>query len=63
MSMNNVVIEFKNVTFGYHEEATVHSLNVKVNKGDFTAIIGSNGAGNTSWQSIFGNRLARYRKI
>ena len=35
-SENNVVIEFKNVTFGYHEEATVHSLNVKVKKGDFT---------------------------
>lgn len=52
MSMNNVVIEFKNVTFGYHEEATVHSLNVKVNKGDFTAIIGSNGAGKTTFSKL-----------
>ena len=50
--MSNVVIEFKNVTFGYHAEATVHSLNVQVEKGDFTAIIGSNGAGKTTFSKL-----------
>ncbi|MBR5647129.1 MAG: ABC transporter ATP-binding protein [Treponema sp.] len=42
------VLEFKDVSFCYNSTANVNSLNIKINKGDFTAIIGSNGAGKST---------------
>lgn len=46
------VLEFKNVCFSYNETANVHDLNVKIQKGDFTAIIGSNGAGKSTFSKL-----------
>ena len=43
--MSEMVLEFKNVFFSYNETANVKDLNVQINKGDFIAITGSNGAG------------------
>lgn len=46
------VLEFKNVCFSYNETANVHDLNVKIRKGDFTAITGSNGAGKSTFSKL-----------
>lgn len=46
------VLEFKNVCFSYNETANVHDLNVKIQKGDFTAITGSNGAGKSTFSKL-----------
>ena len=50
--MNETVLEFKNVCFSYNSTANVNNLNVKINKGDFTAIIGSNGAGKSTFSKL-----------
>ena len=52
MSENQVVLEFSGVSFSYNETANVKNLNVKINKGDFTAIIGSNGAGKSTFSKL-----------
>lgn len=49
---SNVVLEFSNVGFSYNETANVHDLNVKVHKGDFISIIGSNGAGKSTFSKL-----------
>lgn len=46
------VLEFKNVCFSYNETANVHDLNVKIQKGEFTAITGSNGAGKSTFSKL-----------
>lgn len=46
------VLEFKNVCFSYNGTANVHDLNVKIQKGDFTAITGSNGAGKSTFSKL-----------
>lgn len=46
------VLEFKNVCFSYNETANVHDLNVKIQKGNFTAITGSNGAGKSTFSKL-----------
>ena len=46
------VLEFKGVCFSYNETANVHDLNVKIRKGDFTAITGSNGAGKSTFSKL-----------
>ncbi|MBP5752885.1 MAG: ATP-binding cassette domain-containing protein, partial [Treponema sp.] len=51
-SDENVVLEFKNVAFSYNETANVHNLSVKVNKGDFISLIGSNGAGKSTFSKL-----------
>ena len=48
----DVVLEFSNVGFSYNETANVHDLNVKVHKGDFISIIGSNGAGKSTFSKL-----------
>ena len=50
--MSEPVLEFKDVCFSYNETANVHNLNVKIEKGDFTAIIGSNGAGKSTFSKL-----------
>ena len=50
--MSEPVLEFKGVCFSYNETANVRDLNVKVEKGDFTAIIGSNGAGKSTFSKL-----------
>ena len=49
---SDVVLEFSNVGFSYNETANVHDLNVKVHKGDFISIIGSNGAGKSTFSKL-----------
>ena len=46
------VLEFSNVSFSYNETANVQNLNVQIKKGDFTAIIGSNGAGKSTFSKL-----------
>lgn len=48
----STVLEFKDVCFAYNSTANVHNLNVKIEKGDFTAIIGSNGAGKSTFSKL-----------
>lgn len=51
-SSEQPVLEFKGVCFSYNETANVHDLNVKIKKGDFTAITGSNGAGKSTFSKL-----------
>ncbi len=46
------VLSFENVSFSYNETANVKDLNVQIRKGDFTAIIGSNGAGKSTFSKL-----------
>ena len=50
--MGETVLEFKNVFFSYNETANVKDLNVQINKGDFIAITGSNGAGKSTFSKL-----------
>ena len=49
---DDVVLEFSHVGFSYNETANVRDLNVKVHKGDFISIIGSNGAGKSTFSKL-----------
>ncbi len=51
-SDSDVVLEFSGVGFSYNETANVRDLNVKVRKGDFISIIGSNGAGKSTFSKL-----------
>ena len=46
------VLEFKDVCFSYNSTANVKDLNVKIERGDFIAIIGSNGAGKSTFSKL-----------
>ena len=48
----STVLELKDVCFSYNSTANVHNLNVKIEKGDFIAIIGSNGAGKSTFSKL-----------
>ena len=48
----DLVLEFSHVGFSYNETANVRDLNVKVHKGDFISIIGSNGAGKSTFSKL-----------
>ena len=48
----NTILSFQNVSFSYNETANVKDLNVQIHKGDFTAIIGSNGAGKSTFSKL-----------
>lgn len=50
--MSEIMLEFNNVSFSYNSTANVQNLNVKIEKGDFTAIIGSNGAGKSTFSKL-----------
>ena len=45
-------VEFNNVSFSYNETANVQDLNVKIEKGDFIAITGANGAGKSTFSKL-----------
>ena len=49
---DEVLLEFKNVNFSYNETANVKDLNIEIKKGDFVAIIGSNGAGKSTFSKL-----------
>lgn len=46
------MIEFKNVSFSYKNQTTIKSLNLKIEKGDFLAVVGSNGAGKSTFLKL-----------
>lgn len=48
----DIVLEFSQVGFSYNETANVRDLNVKVHKDDFISIIGSNGAGKSTFSKL-----------
>lgn len=50
--MSKVMLEFKDVSFSYNSTANVQNLNVKIKKGDFVAVIGSNGAGKSTFSKL-----------
>ena len=50
--VSEVMLEFKDVSFSYNSTANVQSLNVKIEKGDFVAVIGSNGAGKSTFSKL-----------
>lgn len=50
--MAETILEFKDVSFSYDTTANVQNVNVKVEKGDFIAIIGSNGAGKSTFSKL-----------
>lgn len=50
--MSETMLEFKNVSFSYNSNANIKDLNVKIQKGEFVAIIGSNGAGKSTFSKL-----------
>lgn len=50
--MSDVMLEFRDVAFSYNTTANVQNLNVEIKKGDFVAIIGSNGAGKSTFSKL-----------
>ena len=49
---SNAAIEFKNVCFAYNEASFVKDINLTVQKGDFISLIGTNGAGKTTFSKL-----------
>ena len=52
INSSSPVLSFQHVNFSYNETANVKDLNVDIHKGDFTAIIGSNGAGKSTFSKL-----------
>ena len=50
--MSEPVIEFKNVSFAYSIAAYVKDINITIEKGDFISLIGSNGAGKSTFSKL-----------
>lgn len=46
--MNQTIIEVKNLFFSYEHHLILEDINLKVEKGDFLALIGPNGGGKTT---------------
>lgn len=46
--MNNKIIEFNNVNFGYDSKLILDSANFAIEENDFVAIVGPNGGGKTT---------------
>lgn len=63
VKMQNVCIEVKDVWFRYEKNApdVIKGLSLKVNKGEFYAIIGGNGTGKSTTLSLIGGVNKPYR--
>jgi ABC-type Mn2+/Zn2+ transport system ATPase subunit len=46
--MNSAIITFENLSIGYNHEPILSSISLSVNRGNFTAILGSNGSGKST---------------
>lgn len=46
------MLEFKNVSFSYNSTANIQNVDATIEKGDFIAIIGSNGAGKSTFSKL-----------
>ncbi|EHJ06901.1 Zinc ABC transporter, ATP-binding protein ZnuC, partial [Staphylococcus simiae CCM 7213 = CCUG 51256] len=42
------VFELKNVNYYYDDKQVLENINIKINKGEFLAIVGPNGAGKST---------------
>ena len=51
------MIDFKNVCFRYENEDTIKNISFHIDKGDFVAVLGSNGAGKTTISKLFNGIL------
>lgn len=51
------MINFENVCFSYDKEETIKNLNFHIDKGDFVAVLGSNGAGKSTMSKLFNGIL------
>ena len=47
-AMNNICLEFRNLTLGYQGHAAVHHLSGRVQRGSLTAVSGANGSGKSA---------------
>jgi ABC-type Mn2+/Zn2+ transport system ATPase subunit len=53
--MNSSMITFENLSIGYHGEPLLRDISLVINRGSFTAILGSNGSGkSTMLKTILG---------
>ena len=56
------MLELKNITYTYNEETTpIKNFNLKINSGDFIAIVGSNGSGKSTLALILSGILKDYK--
>ena len=51
------IIETQGLTFGYPKEddtlaEVLHGINLSIEQGQFVAVLGHNGSGKSTWQSI-----------
>ncbi|PMP97386.1 MAG: zinc ABC transporter ATP-binding protein, partial [Thermodesulfobacterium geofontis] len=46
--MNQIIIEIRDLSFSYEVHPVFENINLKVEKGDFLALIGPNGGGKTT---------------
>lgn len=51
------MIKLENVSFGYGEVNTIENISFEIEKGDFAAIMGANGAGKTTMTKLFNGIL------
>ena len=51
------MIDFKNVCFRYENEDTIKNISFHIDKGDFVAVLGSNGVGKTTISKLFNGIL------
>ena len=46
-------IEVQNLSFSYHDTPILEDINLRINQGDYVAIIGPNGGGKTTFVKLF----------
>lgn len=58
------IIKFENVDFGYNSTKVLHNINLQINKGELIGIVGSNGAGKTTFiRLLIGSLIPNTGKI
>lgn len=55
--MQDILIEVKNLTFKRGERTIYNNLNLKIEKGKITAIMGPSGIGKTTLLKLIGGQL------
>ena len=46
--MNSAIITFENLSIGYNHEPILRNISLSINRGSFTAVLGSNGSGKST---------------
>lgn len=60
---NKTIIHVDNVSFSYHREKVLQDIDLRIQQGDFLAIIGPNGGGKTTLMKLLLGLLAPQRGI